>query len=435
MNNLKHLFGGLFVLVASLALGVTDALAQTAPPKLDTGDTAWMLTATVLVLLMTIPGVALFYGGMVRKKNVLGTVMQSFAITCLATIIWMVIGYSLAFSAGNALVGDLSKMFLTGLGVNDLSGTIPESVFMVFQMTFAIITPALIAGSLADRVKFSSLMWFVGLWLITVYAPITHWVWGGGFLAKDGVLDFAGGTVVHINAGIAGLAGAIILGKRNGYGVENMAPHNLVLSVIGAALLWVGWFGFNAGSALAADGSATMAMLVTHISAATASITWAFLEWRRFGKASLVGIVTGMVAGLATITPASGFVGPVGAFFIGLMAGVLCHFCVEWIKQKIQIDDSLDVFAVHGVGGALGTLLTAFFAAASLGGMGLAEGTTMGSQFGVQVIGVLAVLVWSVVVSYIIIKIVSATVGLRIAEEDEIEGLDLVSHGERGYDL
>jgi Amt family ammonium transporter len=293
----------------------------------------------------------------------------------------------------------------------------------------------LIVGAYVERIKFSAVMVFSGLWLVFVYAPVCHWVWGDGWLADMGVMDFAGGIVVHVTAGSSALLLAKMLGGRRGFPQTLRPPHNPGMTMIGASMLWVGWFGFNAGSALAADGSATMAMLVTHISAATASITWAFLEWRRFGKASLVGIVTGMVAGLATITPASGFVGPVGAFFIGLMAGVLCHFCVEWIKQKIQIDDSLDVFAVHGVGGALGTLLTAFFAAASLGGMGLAEGTTMGSQFGVQVIGVLAVLVWSVVVSYIIIKIVSATVGLRIAEEDEIEGLDLVSHGERGYDL
>jgi len=316
-----------------------------------------------------------------------------------------------------------------------LSGSIPEVLFAMFQMTFAIITPALIVGAYVERIKFSAVMLFSGLWLILVYAPVCHWVWGGGWLADLGVMDFAGGIVVHVTAGSSALVLAKILGSRRGFPKELRPPHNPGMTMIGASMLWIGWFGFNAGSALAADGSASMAMLVTHISAATASLTWAFLEWRRFGKASLVGIVTGMVAGLATITPASGFVGPIGALFIGLMAGVLCHFGVEWVKQKIQIDDSLDVFAVHGLGGALGTLLTAFFAATSLGGMGLAEGATMGSQFGVQLLGILAVVVWSVLVSYIIIKVVGAMVGLRVDEEDEVEGLDLVAHGERGYDL
>jgi Amt family ammonium transporter len=429
MNNLKHLFGGLFVLMASLALGVTDALAQTAPPKLDTGDTAWMLTATVLVLLMTIPGVALFYGGMVRKKNVLGTVMQSFAITCLATIIWMVIGYSLAFSAGNAVVGDLSKMFLTGLGVNDLSGTIPESVFMVFQMTFAIITPALIAGSLADRVKFSSLMWFVGLWLITVYAPITHWVWGGGFLAKDGVLDFAGRTVVHINAGIAGLAGAIILGKRNGYGVENMAPHNLVLSVIGAALLWVGWFGFNAGSAVAANGTAGMAMAVTQIAAAAAALSWMFLEWVLRGKPSVLGIISGAIGGLVAITPAAGFVDPKGALFIGILAGIICYWGATVLKRTLGYDDSLDCFGIHGIGGIVGALLTGVFAVKTIGGTsGALEGNV--AQVWIQLKAILVTIVYGGTVSLILFKGIDIVMGLRVTDEEEMQGLDQTQHGE-----
>jgi Amt family ammonium transporter len=387
---------------------------------------------------MTLPGLAMFYGGLVRSNNVLSVLMHCFAIACLASIIWVVGGYALAFGDGGAAqawIGGTEKWFLLGIGPDALSGSIPEILFVAFQMTFAIITPALIVGAYVERIKFSAVMMFSGLWLIFVYAPVCHWVWGGGWLADLGVMDFAGGIVVHVTAGSSALLLAKILGARRGFPKELRPPHNPGMTMIGAAMLWVGWFGFNAGSALAADGSASMAMLVTHISAATASITWAFLEWRRYGKASLVGIVTGMVAGLATITPASGFVGPMGALVIGLSAGVVCHFAVEWVKQKIQIDDSLDVFAVHGVGGALGTLLTAVFAAASLGGMGLAEGTTMGSQLGVQAIGVVAVLAWSVGVSFIIIKITSATMGLRITDEAEIEGLDLGSHGERGYDI
>ena len=435
----KRLIDTTLAIVAMLSIVMVWSFpAMAADAELSGGDTAWILTSTALVLFMTLPGLALFYGGLVRANNVLSVLMHCFAIACLASVLWFIGVYALAFGDGGAAqpwIGGTEKWFLLGIGPDTLSGSIPETLFVMFQMTFAIITPALIVGAYVERIKFSAVMVFSGLWLVFVYAPVCHWVWGGGWLADMGVMDFAGGIVVHVTAGSSALLLAKMLGGRRGFPQTLRPPHNPGMTMIGASMLWVGWFGFNAGSAMAADGSATMAMLVTHISAATASITWAFLEWRRFGKASLVGIVTGMVAGLATITPASGFVGPVGAFFIGLMAGVLCHFCVEWIKQKIQIDDSLDVFAVHGVGGALGTLLTAFFAAASLGGMGLAEGTTMGSQFGVQVIGVLAVLVWSVVVSYIIIKIVSATVGLRIAEEDEIEGLDLVSHGERGYDL
>ena len=426
------------VLVGILAPLLWTYPASAADAAISAGDTAWILTATALVLFMTLPGLALFYGGLVRSNNVLSVLMHCFAIACLASVLWFVCVYALAFGDGGsaqAWIGGSEKWFLAGIGPDSLSGSIPETLFVMFQMTFAIITPALIVGAYVERIKFSAVMLFSGLWLIFVYAPVCHWVWGGGWLADMGVMDFAGGIVVHVTAGSSALLLAKVLGSRRGFPKDLRPPHNPGMTMIGASMLWVGWFGFNAGSALAADGSASMAMLVTHISAATASMTWAFLEWRRFGKASLVGIVTGMVAGLATITPASGFVGPTGAFFIGLSAGVVCHFCVEWVKQKIQIDDSLDVFAVHGVGGALGTLLTAFFAAASLGGMGLAEGTTMGSQFGVQVIGVVAVLVWSVVVSYIIIKIVSAMVGLRVGEDDEIEGLDLVSHGERGYDL
>ena len=401
-------------------------------------DTAWILTATALVLFMTLPGLAMFYGGLVRSNNVLSVLMHCFAIACLASIIWVIGGYALAFGDGGsaqAWIGGSEKWFLLGIGPDAVSGSIPEILFVAFQMTFAIITPALIVGAYVERIKFGAVMLFSGLWLIFVYAPVCHWVWGGGWLADLGVMDFAGGIVVHVTAGSSALLLAKMLGSRRGFPKDLRPPHNPGMTMIGAAMLWVGWFGFNAGSALAADGSASMALMVTHISAAMASITWAVLEWRRYGKASLVGIVTGMVAGLATITPASGFVGPVGALFIGLSAGIVCHFAVEWIKQKIKIDDSLDVFAVHGVGGALGTLLTAFFAAASLGGMGLPEGATMGSQFGVQALGIVAVLAWSVVVSFIIIKITGAVVGLRVDEEVEIEGLDLVSHGERGYDI
>jgi Amt family ammonium transporter len=422
----------------AVALSLLSFPSLAADAALSGGDTAWILTSTALVLFMTLPGLAMFYGGLVRSNNVLSVLMHCFAIACLASIIWVVGGYALAFGDGGAAqawIGGTEKWFLLGIGPDALSGSIPEILFVAFQMTFAIITPALIVGAYVERIKFSAVMMFSGLWLIFVYAPVCHWVWGGGWLADLGVMDFAGGIVVHVTAGSSALLLAKMLGARRGFPKELRPPHNPGMTMIGAAMLWVGWFGFNAGSALAADGSASMAMLVTHISAATASITWAFLEWRRYGKASLVGIVTGMVAGLATITPASGFVGPMGALVIGLSAGVVCHFAVEWVKQKIQIDDSLDVFAVHGVGGALGTLLTAVFAAASLGGMGLAEGTTMGSQLGVQAIGVVAVLAWSVGVSFIIIKITSATMGLRITDEAEIEGLDLGSHGERGYDI
>ncbi|MFP6748112.1 MAG: ammonium transporter [Alphaproteobacteria bacterium] len=425
-------------MAAVIAFSLFSYPSFAAETALNGADTAWILTSTALVLFMTLPGLALFYGGLVRASNILSVLMHCFAIACMASIIWLIGGYALAFGDGGdaqALIGGAEKWFLLGIGPDALSGSIPEILFVMFQMTFAIITPALIVGAYVERIRFSAVMVFSGLWLVLVYAPVAHWVWGGGWLSDLGVMDFAGGLVVHVTAGSSALLFAKMLGARRGFPKDLRPPHNPGMTMIGAAMLWVGWFGFNAGSALAADGSASMAMLVTHISAATASITWAFLEWRRFGKASLVGIVTGMVAGLATITPASGFVGPLGALAIGLLAGIVCHFAVEWVKKKIKIDDSLDVFAVHGVGGALGTLLTAVFAAASLGGMGLADGTSMGSQFGVQLLGVVAVLAWSVGVSFIIIKICQATVGLRVSEEDEIEGLDLIAHGERGYDL
>ena len=428
MYSPKRLFGGIAAALMGVLVFAGDAFAQGAP-KLDSGDTAWMLTATALVLLMTIPGIALFYGGMVRKKNVLATVMQSFAITCVITIVWMVVGYSLAFGEGNAYVGDFSKALLKHMEVGTLNGTIPESVFVIFQMTFAIITPALIAGSLADRMKFSALLWFVGLWSIVVYAPITHWVWGGGFLSEVGMLDFAGGTVVHINAGIAGLVAAIMLGKRAGFGTENMAPHNLTLSVIGAALLWVGWFGFNAGSAVAANGTAGMAMAVTQIATAGAALAWMFTEWSLRGKASVLGIISGAVAGLVAITPASGYVGPMGALAIGIAAGIVCYWAATSLKQKLGYDDSLDCFGIHGVGGIVGALLTGVFAVKAIGGTaGVLEGNIV--QLWIQFQGIIATIVWCAVATAVILKIIDLTIGLRVDEDDEREGLDLALHGE-----
>jgi Amt family ammonium transporter len=414
---------------ATLLASTSTALAQAATPKLDSGDTAWMLISTALVLMMTIPGLALFYGGMVRKKNVLSVLMQCFAITCLMSILWMVIGYSLAFDAGNGYVGGFGKMFLRGMTVGALNGTIPDSLFMVFQMTFAIITPALIVGAFADRMKFSALLWFTGLWLLVVYAPITHWVWGGGFLGKAGVLDFAGGTVVHINAGIAGLVAAIMVGKRTGLGSEILAPHNLVLSVIGAALLWVGWFGFNAGSALAANGTAAMAMVVTQIATAAAALAWMFLEWMLRGKPSVLGIISGAVGGLVAITPAAGFVTPVGALCIGVASGIACYWGATWLKHKLGYDDALDVFGIHGIGGIVGAVLTGVFASKAIGGTaGLLEGNP--GQVLTQLWGIAATIVWCAVASFILLKIIDMIVGLRVDEETERDGLDLSLHGE-----
>jgi Amt family ammonium transporter len=405
------------------------AVAQEAAAELDSGDTAWMLTATALVLMMTIPGVALFYGGMVRKKNVLGMVMQCFAITCLVTVLWMVIGYSLAFSEGTSFVGGLDRIFLRGLGVDALSGTIPESVFMLFQMTFAIITPALITGAIAERMKFSALLWFIGLWSVIVYSPIAYWVWGGGFLGSLGVLDYAGGTVVHINSGIAALVAALVLGKRIGYGRENLAPHNLTLTVIGASLLWVGWFGFNAGSAVAADGSAGMAMAVTQLATAAAALAWMFAEWRAHRKPSVLGIASGAIAGLVAITPASGFVDPAGALAIGAIAGIVCFWGATALKAKLGYDDSLDVFAVHGLGGITGALLTGVFAVEAVGGTpGALEGNP--GQIVTQIYGILATVVYCAVVSFVLLKVIDAVIGLRVPEDSEREGLDIALHGE-----
>ncbi len=431
MRMFKLLIGTLGLVLVG-ALGAPEGAFAAETPKLDTGNTAWMLTSTALVLMMTIPGVAMFYGGMVRKKNVLATAMQSFAVTCVMTVLWMIIGYSLAFTDGggmNAYVGGLDKMLLRGIGVDTLSGTIPETVFMTFQMTFAIITPALITGALADRIKFSSLLVFLSLWMILVYAPITHWVWGGGFLAEAGVLDFAGGTVVHINSGVAALVGAMVLGRRRGYGTENMAPHNLILSVIGASMLWVGWFGFNAGSAVAANGSAGMAMAVTQIATAAAALSWMFAEWISRGKPSVLGIVSGAVAGLVAITPASGYVDPFAALIIGLVAGLVCYWGAVVLKPKLGYDDSLDVFGVHGLGGITGALLTGVFAVEAIGGTpGLLEGNA--GQVLIQLEGIGATIVYCAIVTFVLLKIIDAVMGLRVDEEEEVTGLDYSLHGE-----
>ena len=402
--------------------------------ELSAGDTAWMLTATALVLFMTIPGLSLFYAGLVRAKNVLSVLMQCFAITCLVSVLWLVYGYDLAFGDGgslNSLIG-AGKFFMTGVGRDTLSGTIPETVFSMFQLTFAIITPALIVGAFAERMKFSAMLWFSVLWVTLVYVPITHWVWGGGWLGDLGLLDFAGGTVVHINAGVAALVAALVLGKRRGFPNTPMPPHNLAMTVAGASMLWVGWFGFNAGSALASNGDAGMAMLVTHIGAATGSLGWMFSEWIKHGKPSVLGIVTGMVAGLGTITPASGFVGPAGALIIGSVAGIACFWTTYTVKRILHIDDSLDVFPVHGIGGIIGTLLTGVFVGV-LGGAGLAEGVTVGRQVGIQFVGVIATIIWCAVVSLVIFKLLDITIGLRVTEEQETEGLDLTLHDEKGY--
>lgn len=408
---------------------------------LDSGDTAWMLTSTALVLFMTLPGLALFYSGLVRARNVLSLLMQCFAIACAASIVWVLVGYSLFATDGgavNGFIGGLSRVFLSGMTTDSLSGTMPETVFVMFQMTFAIITPALIVGGFAERMRFSSMLLFSMLWLVIVYIPVAHWVWGGGWLAELGFMDFAGGAVVHVNAGVAALVAALVMGNRKGFPTTPMPPHNLPMTVMGACMLWVGWFGFNAGSALAADGAAGMAMLVTHIGASAGSLGWMLREWIRFGKPSVLGIVTGMVAGLGTITPASGYVGPGGALIIGFVAGLVCFSATQAIKQKFKIDDSLDVFPVHGVGGIVGLLFTAVFASTGLGafsGLGLAEGATVVSQLGVQALGVVATLVWCGVATLIILKIVDVTTGLRVSADEETEGLDIVLHDETGYNL
>ena len=422
-------------LVGPVLLALLPGVAA-AEDTLNSGDTAWMLTATALVLFMTIPGLSLFYAGMVRAKNALSVMMQCFAITCLITILWSLYLYSLAFGDDiGGFVGGLGKAFMSGVGVDALSGSIPESVFSVFQLTFAIITPALIVSAFAERMKFSAMLWFMTLWVTLVYAPVCHWVWGGGWLGSQGVLDFAGGTVVHINAGVAGLVAALVLGKRHGYPQQPMKPSNLVLTTVGAGMLWVGWFGFNAGSELAADGVAGMAMLVTQIATAAAALTWMFMEWMSHGKPSALGLVSGAVAGLVAITPASGFVGPMGALAIGVAAGLVCYLAVVKVKRVFGYDDSLDAFGVHGVGGFVGAILTGVFVDAGLGGAGLAEGVSMGAQVGKQFMGAAATIVYCGVVSFILLKVIDAVIGLRVDVDEEQQGLDLVLHDEQGYNL
>ena len=429
--------GALGTAAASFGLLATAgaALAQEEAPVLNSGDTAWMITATALVLLMTIPGLALFYGGMVRKKNVVAMTAQNFAMAAVMSVVWMAAGYSLAFGDGgamNAWVGGLDNLFLSGLGVDAMSGTIPESVFMTFQMTFAIITPALITGAFADRMKFSSMLVFMVLWALFIYSPVCHWVWGGGFLAEDGVLDFAGGTVVHINEGIAGLVACIVLGPRKDFGTENMAPHNVVLTMIGASLLWVGWFGFNAGSELAADGRAGMAMAVTQIAAAMAAVTWMVVEWIMHKKPTLLGLATGAVAGLVAITPAAGFVDPMGAFWIGLAAGAICYFASTSLKRAIGYDDALDVFGVHAVGGIVGAVLTGVFATAAITGADAPLGAIDGNwaQVGVQIKGIVVTIVYCGVGTFILLMLTRLFFGLRVSPQEEVEGLDISLHGE-----
>lgn len=440
MKAFKSIFGllGLAILtLPSLVLGEEAAAVVEEASALSAGDTAWMLTATVLVLLMTIPGLSLFYAGMVRSKNALSTFMQIFAIAALASVVWAVIGYSIAFGGEGAFWGGLDKMFLAGVTVDSMSGTIPETVFMVFQMTFAIITPALIVGAFAERMKFSAMMVFMTIWIIVVYAPITHWVWGdGGWLEGKGILDFAGGTVVHINAGIAGLVAAIVLGKRKGFGKVAMPPHNLTYTIIGASLLWVGWFGFNAGSAGAADNVAGMAMAVTQIATAAAALTWMIAEWIVHGKPSGLGIASGAVGGLVAITPAAGAVGPMGALAIGAISGVVCYLGATKIKKMFGYDDSLDAFGVHGIGGIVGALLTGVFAATYLGGTGFGDGiNSMAEQVSVQALGVVATMLYTGVVTFIILMLLKMTIGLRVSEEVEEEGLDTAEHDERAYIL
>ncbi|MDE0153602.1 MAG: ammonium transporter [Gammaproteobacteria bacterium] len=425
---------GLFAVIGALSLAIAPgaALAETA---LDTGDTAWMLMSTALVLFMALPGLSLFYAGLTRASSVLSVLMQAFAIACLASVLWFIYGYSLTFSDGgdfNDWIGGFGNLFLSELGRDSLSGTIPESVFVMFQMTFAIIAPVLVIGSFIQRVRFPALLWFAALWLTLVYFPVAHWVWGGGWLGEMGVLEFAGGLVVHMTAGVAGLVTAILIGSRTGFPLRQARPHNLTLTVIGASILWVGWFGFNAGSAVAAGTDAGMAMLVTQIATAVAALTWMVADWVRYGTPKVLGIVTGAIAGLVAITPASGFVGPAGAALIGLAAGFTCFTVTNIVKQNFKLDDSLDVFAVHGIGGALGTILTGVFAAEAFGGAGLHDGS-IGEQLVTQGIGVIAVFAWTAVVTAVILKLVGLWTKVRASEEEERMGLDLSQHEESGY--
>ena len=417
-------------LLAAIGLIIWPGLAFA---SVDSGDTAWILTATALVLFMTLPGLALFYAGLVQPKNIVSVLMHHFAIACLMSLLWVVAGYSLAFSGDGAYIGDLGNLFMSAITVDSLSGTIPESLFGAFQMTFAVITPALIIGAYVERIRFSAVLIFSGLWLLVVYAPVTHWVWGGGFMAAMGVMDFAGGIVVHATAGTAALVAAVVIGRRRNFPSAVQPPHSPVLTMIGACMLWVGWFGFNGGSALAAGGGAGMALLVTHISAAVASLVWMVIEWKKFGRPSLVGIATGMVAGLATVTPASGFIGVPGGIILGLVGGYFCYVAVDIIRNRLNIDDSLDVFAVHGVGGILGSLLVAVLATDTFSGLGLAEGVSIASQFSVQAICVAITVIWTAIASYAILKIAGVFGGLRVTDDEEVEGLDIAQHGERGY--
>ncbi|MGE6382617.1 ammonium transporter [Shewanella baltica] len=435
LANFRLSFKYLLILFSMLA---TNAVADEG--QFSAANTAWILSSSALVLLMTLPGLALFYGGLVRSKNVLSILMQCFSIAALVSVLWFAIGYSLAFDAGNSFIGGLGKALLSGIGRDSLSGDIPEPLFMLFQMTFAIITPALIIGGFAERMKFSAVLIFSGTWLLLVYAPITHWVWGGGWLAQLGLYDFAGGTVVHITAGVAALVAAKVLGPRKGFLNSAIMPHNLTMTVTGAGMLWVGWFGFNGGSALGANGTAAMAILATHLAASMGAMTWAAIEWIKFGKPSALGIVTGMVAGLGTITPASGYVGPAGALVIGLLGGIVCFYSTVYIKQKLKIDDSLDVFPVHGVGGILGTLLAGVFSSTQLGvfsGYGFAAvNETMIDQLGVQIIGVAATFTYTAVVTWLLFVIIRKLLGgLRVSTEQEVNGLDLSEHEETGYSL
>ena len=431
----------MFKTIALIAAGLlsTTASAQ----EINGADTAWILTSTALVLFMTIPGLSLFYAGLVRVKNVLSVLMQCFALTCLMSLVWFVVGYTIAFGSDGVeqgkWIGDFGNIMFAAISIDSVNGTVPASLFAIFQMTFAIITPALIVGGFAERMRFSAMLVFSTIWLIVVYAPVCHWVWGGGWLGDMGLQDFAGGTVVHITAAVAALVAAMMMGPRRGFGSVAMPPHNLTLTVTGAGMLWVGWFGFNAGSAVAADGSAAMAMLVTHLSAACGALAWMAMEWIRHGKPSVLGIVTGMVAGLGTITPASGSVGPAGAVLIGLSAGVVCYFATNYLKNKLRIDDSLDVFPVHGVGGILGTMLAGIFCSTQLGifsGNGFSEGvSSIAGQLMIQGTGVVSTLVYTAVVTFVILKVVDLVIGLRVDDEEETQGLDLVLHDERGYDL
>jgi len=430
--NIKNIYNSVVVILLSF---LNFEVAFAADETISNSNTAWILTSTALVLFMTLPGLAFFYGGLVRSKNVLSVLMQCFSLACLVSIMWVAFLYNLAFSDGgslNSYIGGLDNSFLAGLSLGSMSGDIPETVFIMFQLTFAIITPALIVGGFAERMKFSSMFVFSFVWMILVYAPICHMVWGGGFLGEMGLMDFAGGTVVHINAGVAALVLAVYLGNRTGFQSVPMPPHNLSMTVAGASMLWVGWFGFNAGSALAADKSAGMAMLVTHIGAASGSLAWMFREWSKSGKPSVLGIVTGMVAGLGTITPASGFVGPIGALIIGILAGLICYEATQYIKNKIRIDDSLDVFPVHGVGGILGTLLTAVFASSQYGGLGLEN--SISEQFMIQLFGVVFTIIWCTLFTLVAIKVAEMFTGnLRVTSEDEETGVDISSHGESSY--